>query len=236
MIRKIIKRAIRASGYDVTRLTSSENSCITDPLEYNSHDNFNEIYHKADFVQKYIKPERLSFYRHVCDVIDQNDISLDRKTVVDVGCGSGHFLAEIKSRYSSAMITGYEFTSEAFLHAREICPSAEYVLQNIYETSSKQFDIVVCMEVLEHLEFPHRALRNLLNITNVGGYVIITVPDGRRDTFRGHINFWSQESFRTFISMTLREQKCRFEIVPNNGVNIALIGPVVHETSEHRHS
>jgi len=31
------------------------------------------------------------------------------------------------------------------------------------------------------------------------GILLITVPNGRNDTFAGHINFWSPESWDVFI-------------------------------------
>jgi hypothetical protein len=48
------------------------------------------------------------------------------------------------------------------------------------------------METLEHLLHPGEALRNLLEASR---RCILTVPEGRKDSFRGHINFWSLESW-----------------------------------------
>jgi len=50
--------------------------------------------------------------------------------------------------------------------------------------------------VLEHLEAADVAIRRMLGVCRPGGTIVITVPDGRRDTFAGHFNFWTPESFR----------------------------------------
>ena len=33
-----------------------------------------------------------------------------------------------------------------------------------------------------------------------GGILLVTVPNGRIDTFAGHINFWSPESWDIFVA------------------------------------
>jgi hypothetical protein len=53
--------------------------------------------------------------------------------------------------------------------------------------------------VLEHLLYPGKALLNLVSAIKPGGGLLITVPDGRKDTYSGHINFWSPESWQIFI-------------------------------------
>jgi len=55
-------------------------------------------------------------------------------------------------------------------------------------------------EVLEHILHPVTAFRNLLEIVMAKGILLITVPNGRYETFSGHINFWSPESWDVFIS------------------------------------
>lgn len=67
-------------------------------------------------------------------------------------------------------------------------------------------------EVLEHLVHPEAALRKL---AKVGRTLLLTVPDGRRDTteamqfnpewgsYRGHVNFWSPESWAVWLKREL---------------------------------
>lgn len=55
------------------------------------------------------------------------------------------------------------------------------------------------MEVLEHLEYPDRALQTLTGALRPGGTLLLTVPQGRIDRSRYHINFWSPESWKLFI-------------------------------------
>lgn len=42
-------------------------------------------------------------------------------------------------------------------------------------------------------------LKNLIGMVDKSGIALVTVPDGRIDTFEGHINFWSPESWEVFV-------------------------------------
>ena len=98
---------------------------------------------------------------------------------------------------------------------RKECPKASFFKHDIYNNLNLHFDLLVCMETLEHLNYPERALGNLLNASNV---VILTVPDGRKDSFRGHINFWSMESWKIFIKNFANEEDIFFKMINNNNL------------------
>jgi 2-polyprenyl-3-methyl-5-hydroxy-6-metoxy-1,4-benzoquinol methylase len=85
-------------------------------------------------------------------------------------------------------------------------------VHDIYDSLNNPYDIIICTEVLEHLEYPEESLKNMLLSLNNGGKLIISVPDGRKDTFFGHINFWSPESFKIFVGETIsNKQHCKYE-------------------------
>lgn len=53
-----------------------------------------------------------------------------------------------------------------------------------------------------------------------------TVPEGRRDTFLGHINFWSPESWREFVANQTSGSSVRFIAAKlDNRHNFALVSP-----------
>jgi len=61
------------------------------------------------------------------------------------------------------------------------------------------------------------------------GSLLITVPNGRLDTFDGHINFWSPESWEVFIKKntagneveigTIQKDEAIFALIKNSGNN-----------------
>lgn len=144
----------------------------------------------------------------------ENGVVFDGTDLLDVGCSVGYQLEMIGKRYLPRSLTGYEWSKKTIEIARKLSPSPNYVLFDILKDKhNREFDVVMCIEVLEHLLDPETALSNLLSMTSGGGFICITVPNGRKDTFNGHISFWSPESFRLLIekyASTCSSKKYRF--------------------------
>ncbi len=78
---------------------------------------------------------------------------------------------------------------------------------NIYDSLENTYDIIFCTEVLEYLINPEDALKNLISAMKPGGYLFLTVPNGRIDDFEGHINFRGPESWNIFVQKQAQEYK-----------------------------
>lgn len=134
--------------------------------------------------------------------------------ILDAGCGEGFVDALLLERFTQVSITGLEFTDEALSFARQMNPSAAYIQGDITKMPfpDHSFDIVICTEVLEHLEKPEAALKELIRVARK--YVFITVPHepwfclgnllvlknvGRLGNPIDHINHWSKRSFQVFL-------------------------------------
>ena len=112
------------------------------------------------------------------DYIDEK-ASLRGKRVLDVGCGGG-ILSEAMAR-RGAQVTGIDLaplTIEiAELHALESQLSIRYV-REAAEThavhSAGAYDIVTCMEMLEHVPEPESVLRALHDLVKPGGNIVVS--------------------------------------------------------------
>jgi cyclopropane fatty-acyl-phospholipid synthase-like methyltransferase len=102
--------------------------------------------------------------------------------VLEVGCGSGETLSIIKSRFPSSTTVGIELSE----NAAKLASSKVDLLKNldIEQDESRstlgQFDLILLLDVLEHLRDPWTTLRSLVtnNLTN-GGTVITSIPNAR---------------------------------------------------------
>jgi 2-polyprenyl-6-hydroxyphenyl methylase/3-demethylubiquinone-9 3-methyltransferase len=112
------------------------------------------------------------------DYVDEKT-SLRGKRVVDVGCGGG-LLSEAMAR-RGAQVTGIDLaplTIEiAELHALESQLPIRYV-REAAEThaahSAGAYDVVTCMEMLEHVPEPESVLRALHDLVRPGGHIIVS--------------------------------------------------------------
>jgi 2-polyprenyl-3-methyl-5-hydroxy-6-metoxy-1,4-benzoquinol methylase len=162
------------------------------------------------------------------DELQQRGILLDGQSVLDAGVGPGIALHELLRNATPAAVTGFDFSTSALEHARRLLPHGRFERRSVYDPLDEQFDVVLCTEVLEHLEHPAEALQNLARLISAGGVLVLTVPDGRIDFSAKHINFWSPESWRIFVEATLPEHTAEtavFAPTPETGHqnNLALV-------------
>lgn len=108
------------------------------------------------------------------------------KSLLEVGCGSGHFLKQIdRLRYQ---LTGCDILNDFSIEgARYVKADAEAL-----PFLDHEFDIVVCNHVLEHVVNIGRAIEELKRV--VKKQLIVTVPCQRyfRYTMDLHVHFFSK--------------------------------------------
>ena len=99
------------------------------------------------------------------------------KDVLDVGCGGG-LLAEAMAR-RGARVTGIDLAPEALavarLHAVESGAAVEYRLvavEALAESAPAKFDLVTCLEMLEHVPDPAAVVAALGRLAKPGGHII----------------------------------------------------------------
>lgn len=177
----------------------TRSNIIQSSLDHNSQENVDRLYANPRIVEEYLCPERVGFYSNFLDACLKHGIDFDGNDIADVGCGPGLLLQLVSERTHPNTVTGYDFSAEAIKVAEKKCPSGNFYQFDIYSTCSKDYDLVLCTETLEHLLYPDKALQNLISMTKVMGHLVLSVPNGRIDTFEGHINFWSPESWNVFI-------------------------------------
>jgi 2-polyprenyl-6-hydroxyphenyl methylase/3-demethylubiquinone-9 3-methyltransferase len=104
---------------------------------------------------------------------------LSGKAVLDVGCGGG-LLAEAMAR-KGARVVGLDLASDllevARLHAIETGTQLEYRLEPAEEhaaTHADAYDVVTCMEMLEHVPDPAAVIAALAQMVRPGGHVFLS--------------------------------------------------------------
>lgn len=109
-------------------------------------------------------------------------------SVLDVGCGGGLLAEELARR--GARVTGIDMSpamiETAQLHAAESGLSINYRLQDAAELALHQphsFDVVCCMEMLEHLAGPAAFLDVLGRLVRPGGAIFVSTLNRNLKSF-----------------------------------------------------
>jgi len=109
----------------------------------------------------------------------ENRAGLAGKRVLDVGCGGG-LLSEAMAR-RGAQVTGIDLGPQtvevAELHAIESKLPVSYARESAETHATRNagaYDVVVCMEMLEHVPEPDSVLRALHALVKPGGHVFLS--------------------------------------------------------------
>jgi len=152
------------------------------------------------------------------DIINLLPEKIDR--VLEVGCGSGETLSMIKSMFPHSTTVGIELSERA----AELATTKVDILinmdieQQVSSSSLGQFDLILLLDVLEHLRDPWTNLRFLVkDHLCAGGTVITSIPNARNHTLviqllkgdfeykdsgvldRTHLRFFTRKSMNRLI-------------------------------------
>jgi len=108
---------------------------------------------------------------------DQN--ADDTFNVLDVGCNFGKTLKAVKELYPNANRYGIEIEDKLIEASKQYGDIRNYNIEDDdgIKFDKKFFDIIMLGDVLEHLHFPHKALRNLRDYLKDDGYVLASIPN-----------------------------------------------------------
>jgi 2-polyprenyl-6-hydroxyphenyl methylase / 3-demethylubiquinone-9 3-methyltransferase len=129
-----------------------------------------------------LNPVRLQYLRDMIDQHWQCDERVRRplegKTALDVGCGAG-LLAEPLARLG-ADVTGVDASAELIAvareHARAVAVEVDYRAADVLDIEGR-FDLVTCMEVIEHVAEPSAFVGALAKLLASGGLLILSTPN-----------------------------------------------------------
>lgn len=102
--------------------------------------------------------------------------------VLDAGCGKGTLLFALARRYPNWQIKGIELLEDRYQDAVTIkrrldFTNVEIERGDLLELREREiFDLIICSDVLEHVEDDVRVIENLVRALKKGGYLILTAP------------------------------------------------------------
>ncbi len=139
-----------------------------------------------------------------CGAPQQNGITPN--SVCDVGCGSGELLRQLSLTLGdNVQFSGYEVSADAY----RICKEKEsdnlrFYCEDILAKASVSFDVLLCIDVIEHVEDFYGFLRRLRTLSTYTVFHIpldlsveniVRVHPLQRERKRvGHIHFFTKET------------------------------------------
>jgi len=152
----------------------------------------------------------------------------NEKKLFDLGCGNGAFANELSKL--GYVVIGVDPSEEGIRFAKESYPQLKLELGSAYDNLAErygQFEVVLSMEVIEHVYDPRRFVRCLEQLLKPEGLLILSTPyhgylknlvlalTNKWDNHftalwdHGHIKFWSVKT----LSILLNEVGLQIEKV-----------------------
>lgn len=139
-------------------------------------------------------------------------ISSGAKKIIDIGCGEGYSDQLLLGQLSGIKIVGVDKNEQFLKKARTRNPQVTYQKGDIYKMEGRQeFDLALVMEVLEHLENPNKAIKEIKKTAKKAIFSVPLEPwFSLASFFSGsylrnwgrhpdHINSWNSHSFAKML-------------------------------------
>jgi len=152
-------------------------------------DLYKDLYQKENYYWWHVGKRRL-IKSLIRNYIINKDLKRKKLKILDVGCGSGKMTEDLKV---FGEISGIDSSKKAIVFCKK------RGLKDVYKIDigdklpfpEKTFDLVLVLDVLEHIENDQKVLRNLKRIMKEEGFLILTVPAYQRlfsywDKMLGH--------------------------------------------------
>lgn len=163
--------------------------------------------------EKYLHPVKNFFITRFLSKILGEIRLLQAKKILDVGCGEGFADRFFLDRDNSLRIFGIDIEENFIKAAKERNPEAVYKRGDINSLgiSGKNYDLVLMIEVLEHLKEPEKAISEIkklapmaiFSVPNEPWFSLLSLFSGSYIRTKGkhpdHINFWNNKSFKRLL-------------------------------------
>ena len=140
------------------------------------------------------------------------------KSVLEIGVGEGFLSGHLSERHPQTRFSGVDLNQRDLDLLAEKFPNIERYCANIYDLSALPggYDLIICAEVLEHVDDPQRALeqiqklrpeRVILTVPHEPWFMLSNLAMGKNLTRLGtdieHVNHFTVSSFRRLLARQL---------------------------------
>lgn len=159
-----------------------------------SIDKIGEFYESEEYISHTNKANTLINYLYlkVRNFTLQQKVKLlqklNAKKLLDVGCGTGHFIQEAAA--SGIHVAGVETDEQARQHISPEFKSSIYSSIDQVPQENK-YDVISLWHVLEHLHDLPRSFLKVVSLLKKEGYLIVAVPNPSSHDAEHYKNYWA---------------------------------------------
>jgi SAM-dependent methyltransferase len=160
-----------------------------------------------------------NYFRNVGLLIADAKLPTDQPLkAIELGCGEGFSTKRLRDMLpENVTLEASEYVSELVPKAQTMNPGITVTQESVYELkhADNTFDVIFLLEVLEHLDYPDKALAEIARVLKPGGSLILGVPREylwcalnlargkyitRLGNTIGHLNHWSTFTLKRYVA------------------------------------
>lgn len=137
-------------------------------------DEYQKMYELEDYYWWFVARRKLCL-QMIEEFVRSYEGRNKKMVILDAGCGTGAMLLELQKL---GQVFGVDESPEAieFCRRKGLVNLYNYNLTNLEGFPGERFDVIIALDVLEHIEDDISALKELHRVCAHGGGLIITVP------------------------------------------------------------
>jgi ubiquinone/menaquinone biosynthesis C-methylase UbiE len=144
---------------------------------------------------------------HACNEL-KNKVHTKSAVILEIGSSSGYLLREIKMSFPDSFLIGSDCIPEPLekiAQKRPDIPLIQFDLVNC-PLPDKSVNVVIALNVLEHIKDDTAALKQIYRILKPGGYAIIEVPANQElfDFYDEQLKHFRRYNLRDLCNMALK--------------------------------
>jgi len=171
-------------------------------VDYNNHMHVNR------YQSIFRSEEQNWWYKGRRSLITQilNNVSIRKNsTILDIGCGTGRNIM-LFQKYGSPFGVDTSNTAIDICNTRKLS-NVHLIQGNHYPFEDNSFDVVTCLDVLEHEKNEYELLMEASRVVKKGGYIILAVPAtpllwSKLDTDSHHVRRYTKSTLQDVLEKT----------------------------------
>jgi len=144
----------------------------------------NDLYgYKDDVSTKVYHRSRVALFQRIVENLIAQGVITNFGSALDIGCNSG-FFSKLISDFGFAEVLGVDVDTELLERAQRAFTSTEPGKRITFSTTdatalpdAKQYDFILCTEVIEHTENPNAVIEAIARLLAPGGVAVVSLPN-----------------------------------------------------------
>jgi SAM-dependent methyltransferase len=125
--------------------------------------------------------------------------------IMEIGCSSGFLIKDLVKSFPMSTVVGVDVVKEPLYKLAKVLPGTPLIRFDLLRCPlpEQSIDVIVMLNVLEHIEEDVRALKNAFKLLKPGGSLVIEVPAGPSlyDTYDAELHH-----FRRYSATELKQK------------------------------